>query len=164
MSTSDQIALAALVVSAISLVVTAFMTHKAQKIEERVKDEEFRLAAIAQEQGRRAALLQALQGEKEAVGFTALYIAREGLPTEDAYRRQVLMALVQASIFSSSDRARAIVYTVLRDHMSKYRTEILETVGLVETMFRSLSSLTSEELDLGRGQRRLAVLKKAITA
>jgi len=104
-----------------------------------------------------------LQGEKESIGFTALHFLSEGLPQDDEpYRVQILESLVQAAIFSGSDRARAMVYSVLLDNYRAYRSEIDKVIASLENLFKQFEQLqlNKEELDLERGNRRLRVLKE----
>jgi hypothetical protein len=69
-------------------------------IKSRTRRDEKVLEAIAREEAAKARLLQALQGDKESVGYTALHFAQEGLPEAQTHRKQVILALVEASVFT----------------------------------------------------------------
>src|SRR5688572_29344816 len=98
MDFNSAIALAALVFSVISFALSLWIQDRTRKAEQRLKGEELRLQAIARDEAAKAAVLQALQGEKESVGFTALHFARKGLPVDPGDRQQVILALVQAAV------------------------------------------------------------------
>lgn len=158
METSDYISIAALIFSIFSFGMSLWERSRTKK-----RDEELR--NIAKEEAARTALIQALQGEKESIGFTASRLMKDGLPADKSYREQILLALVQAAIFSGSDRARAMVYSVLRDNYGSHRVEIDKMVALNEDRFKQFEQfqLNKEELDLERGTRRLKALKKILT-
>jgi hypothetical protein len=60
------------------------------------------------------ALLDALQGEKEAVAFMAIQLVREPHLITDSNRHRLFSALCLAFVFESSSRARALVLQALR--------------------------------------------------
>jgi hypothetical protein len=131
----------------------------------RTKTNERRLKEIIVKEAAKAALVQSLQEEKESIGFTALGLLKKKLPQDDeSYREQIIESLVQAAIFSGSDRARAIVYSVLLDNCRKYGPEIAKAVAPWENMFKQFEpfQLDKKELDLERGNRRLRALKKIL--
>ncbi len=165
MNMSDYIAAGALVFSVVSFVVTLSLDRRTKRTELRLKEEELKLHQIAREQAEKAAVLQALQGEKESVGFTAMHFARVGLPAAPDERSQIVTSLVQAAVFSGSDRARAMIYHVLRTAGPDQRREIIDAVRGVDRLFAEAEhwGLDPKELDLQRGLRRIAALKKVLS-
>ena len=157
MKLTDYVSIASFAFAIISFAISLMVTLRAKKNERK-------LMKIAKEEAAKAALIQALQGEKESIGFTALRLSKEGLPQDEPYRSQILLSLVQAAIFSSSDRARAMIYSVLRDNYRDYEREISDTITSVENMFKQfeLFHLNKDELDLERGNRRLRALKTVL--
>lgn len=163
---------ASLVFAIVSFIISIVVQRRTRRDEERrrkedeqrQREEEQRVQKIVKEQAAREALIQALQGEKESVGFTALRLSREGLPQDDVFRNQIIEALVQAAVFSGSDRARAIVYSVLKDNYHDYQPEIDRAITSVEGKFKQFEKyqLDSKELDLERGNRRLRALNKIL--
>src|SRR6266852_8678784 len=96
-----------------------------------------RTKEIAKEEATKAALVQSLQEEKESIGITGLRFLREGLPKDNgSYREEIIESLVLAAIFSGSDRARAVVYSVLRDNCQKYGPEIAKAITPWDDMFK----------------------------
>jgi hypothetical protein len=164
MTSSDYIALGALAFSVVSFVITVSLDRRTKRTEQRIKAEEIRLSEIAREQARKTAVLQSLQGEKETVGFTAMHFARAGLPASGDERAEIITSLVQAAVFSGSDRARAMIYHVLRSVRSHESSEVIDAVHNLDRLFAEAAhwGLDPEELDLARGRRRVTALKKAL--
>jgi hypothetical protein len=164
MNTSDYIATAALAFSILSFVVTVSLDRRTKRTELRLKEEEIKLHRIAREQAEKAAVLQALQGEKESVGFTAMHFARVGLPAAQPERAQIVTSLVQAAVFSGSDRARAMIYHVLRSAGAGQQNEVADAVQEMDRLFAEAGcwGLDPRELDVERGLRRIAALKKVL--
>ena len=150
MTWTDYIATAAFCFSIVSFAVSIFLERRTKATEQRLKQEELRLHAVARGEASKAALLQSLQGEKESVGFTALHIARNGLPDDQSDREQVILALVQAAVFAGSDRARAMIYAVLGENSKQHGREIHQTVLYLDQIFKRMESLglDQRELDL----------------
>jgi hypothetical protein len=108
-------------------------------------------------------LFAALQGEKEAVGFMALQLAREPRLVTDSNRNRLFSAMCLAFVFESSSRARALVLRALQNFSREdegYRviTGILEEV---ETDFRAYESEIGQK-ELTKYFDRLGNLKKAL--
>jgi hypothetical protein len=172
MKLSDLVPVASLVFAIVPFIISVVVQQWTSKNEERRrkeeeqrrKEEERRVQEIVKTQAAREALIQALQGEKESIGFTALRLSREGVPQEDLFRNEVITALVQAAVFSGSDRARAMVYSVLRDNYHAYQSEIDRAIASVEDKFKQFEKydLDAKELDLERGNRRLRALKTVV--
>lgn len=158
---SNMLAAGALGVSPLSLVLAIWTSRKQDETSRRQRSEQARLEQIAREAANRAAVLSALQGEKESVAFTALHFSKSGLPADDAYREQVILALIQAAIFTSSDGTRAMVLGVLVDALQQRRAELLAAVALVESRFDRLARKVPA-LDLKHRRERLAMIKQAL--
>jgi len=100
------------------------------------RDQERKADAAAREADARRreqeALVGALQGEKESVGFMALQIARQPSLLTNENRERLFSALCAAWVFESSSRARAFILEALtkfyetphRDFISKLLSEI----------------------------------------
>jgi hypothetical protein len=164
MNTSDWIAAIALAFAVISFGITVMLDRRTKRAEQRMEEEKLKLHQIAREQAAKAAILQALQGEKESVGFTAMHFARVGLPDAEHERAQIITSLVQAAVFSGSDRARAMIYHVLRTAGADQRREVSNAVRNLDRLFVEAADwgLDPKELDLERGIRRIAALKKVL--
>jgi len=164
MSPSDYIAVSAFAFSIVSSLVTVSLDRRWRRTEQRLKEEELRLHQIAREQAHKAAVLQSLQGEKESVGFTAMHFARIGLPALQDERAQIITSLVQAAVFSGSDRARAMIYHVLRSVAVDQRPDVVDAVRNLDSLFSEAGNwgLDPKELDLERGRRRITALKKVL--
>jgi hypothetical protein len=164
MNASNYIAAAALAFSVVSFVITVLLDRRTKQAEQRMEVEKLKLHQIAREQAAQAAILQALQGEKESVGFTAMHFARVGLPDAQQERAQIITSLVQAAVFSGSDRARAMIYHVLRTAGADQRREVADAVRNLDRLFAEAGhwGLDPSELDLERGRRRIKALKKVL--
>jgi len=105
-----------------------------------------------------------LLGERETIAYAALKLLRDGLPDEHKERRLVLDALMQACIFESPDRARALLYRVIELNLEAYKSEIQEALQTIRDTFNSMDryQFPKEELDLDRGRRRVSAVDKVI--
>jgi hypothetical protein len=67
-------------------------------------------------------------------------------------------------VFTGSDRARAMVYAVLRKNLKAHGPEIAQQLDLLEQQFNQFEKfdLSKSELDLERGHRRLEALRKVM--
>jgi hypothetical protein len=110
---------------------------------------------------KKAEAIQHLLGEKETVAFAGLKLIRDGLPVNDKERALVLAALMQASVFEGSDRARAVIYRVIELNRAEFRTEFKEALKSINETFNSMSryGFKPDELDLSRGQRRISAVE-----
>ncbi len=145
---SEYIAVTSLAFALLSFVISFWISQRTKE--------------IAKEEATNAALVQSLQEEKESIGSTGLTLLRDGLPKDDvSLRERFIEGLVLAAIFSGSDRARAVVYSVLRDNCQEYGPEIAKAIEPWDDMFKQFEpfGLNEEELNLERGNRRLGVLK-----
>lgn len=125
----------------------------------------FIIARMTDRRSKKSELIKNLLGEKENVAFGALKLLREGIPKDKADRQKIISAVMQACLFEGSDRARALLYRVIDKNKAIYANELLEGLSEVKANFESLEkyNLTSEELDLARGRKRLAIVEKVIT-
>lgn len=124
----------------------------------------FIIARRADVRSKKAEAIKELLGEKESVAFAALKLLRDGLPEDEAERRLVLAALMQACIFEGSDRARALLYRVIEKNRAKFGSELKDALQAIRDTFDSMDSyhFTKEELDLERGRRRISAVEKVI--
>lgn len=124
----------------------------------------FIIAHRASQKAKRAETITHLLGSKESVGFAALKLLRDGLPKSKDDRKLMVASLVQACIFSGSDRARALLYRVVELNRESYREEFRTAAEAVSQTFQSMQTydFDSEDLDLERGRRRLTGLLKVI--
>jgi hypothetical protein len=116
-------------------------------------------------EARNMELLRSLQGEKESVAYTALQFLRGGLPKNDSqYKNQVIESLVLGAVFQGSDRARAMIFSVLMDGVEKNKEAIEAAINLVEAKFEQFDDfqLSQMELDLSKARVRLGALKKVL--
>jgi hypothetical protein len=124
----------------------------------------FYIARLADKRAKKAELIKNLLGEKENVGFGALKLLRDGLPKEKKDRDLIISALMQACLFEGSDRARALLYRVIEKHKMEYLTELQIALTTISENFSSMDKykFSTEELDLARGRKRLAVVEKVV--
>ncbi len=142
---STGIALMALFVSAISLI----------------------LSWRSEVQRRKAEDLRDLLGEKETVGFAALRLLREGLPTSDKRARALVIdAVMQACVLEGSDRSRALLFRVLEINCAVYGKELTATLDGIEHAYTSMAAyrFDAKELDLANGRLRLGAARKILDA
>jgi hypothetical protein len=124
------------------------------------------LARLADVRSRKAEAIRNLLGEKETVAFGALKLLRDGLPSTPRDRRLVVAALMQATVFEGSDRARALLYRVIETNRGQFQKELDEALVALEATLTSMRqyAFTQEELDLSRGERRVAAVRKILRA
>jgi hypothetical protein len=113
---------------------------------------------------KKAEAIRNLLGEKETVAYAALRLLREGSPKDPDERQLVFDALAQACVFEGSDRARALLYRVIEQNRQAHSAEIAKAVAVIEDTFASMDAYAfkDDELDLGRGRRRLTGLKRVL--
>jgi len=112
----------------------------------------------------KAEAIRNLLGEKENVGFAALKLLRDGLPSNDKDRQLVIAAVMQACVFEGSDRARALLYRVIEQNRMNMRDQFRSALQAIDDTFKSMGhyNFAEEELDLSRGQRRIRAVEKVI--
>src|SRR5262245_52342856 len=113
MGTGNTIALASVVIAAIAVGLSYVSAQQAARSQ-----------AAAELRAAKAEDVTALLGEKETVAFAALKLQKSGLPTDPDERVLMLGAITTACVFTSSDRARALLYDVLHRHRDAGRSEI----------------------------------------
>jgi len=148
---TEYIAVVSLTFAILSFAISLWMTQRTEK--------------IAKEETAKASLIQALQAEKESIGYTVQSLKERGLAQhKPSDRKQILESLVLAAIFTGSDRARVMVFSVLLENCAKYRTEIEEIVTPLEKMFEQFKSFNfnEKELDLKSGNLRLGALRRVL--
>jgi len=123
----------------------------------------FILAQMAAIRSRKAETVQNLLGEKETVAFGALKLMRDGLPSKDSDRRLIIDAVIQACVFESSDRARALLYRLIEMNPRQH-IEFTRSLRSVQETFQSMEkySFTNEQLNLDRGKRRMETIRKVL--
>lgn len=126
----------------------------------------FIISRRADARAKRAEAIKSLLGEKESVAFAALKLLRDGLPENDSERQLVIAALMQACVFEGSDRARALLYRAIEAQRTKHREEFRRALKAIEDTFTNMRGygFAKDELDLSRGERRVAAVKKVIEA
>jgi hypothetical protein len=123
------------------------------------------IAQLADKRAKKAEAVRNLLGERESVAFGALKLMRDGLPPNPRDRKLVIAALMQACLFESSDRARALLYRVIETNRAGHEDEFREAFETVQNTFEAMSryGFSKEELDLERGKRRMEVVRKVLT-
>ena len=113
---------------------------------------------------KRAEAISHLLGEKETVAYAALKLLRDGLPSDQNERKLVIAALLQACVFEGSDRARALLYRVIELNRKSHSDDIRQALDFIAKTFESMRQyeFSKDELDLSRGQRRLANVERVI--
>lgn len=129
-----------------------------------VSSASFITASLANRRARKAEDIQALLGEKETVAFAGLKLLESGLPTDGEQRRILIRAVIQACVFESSDRARALLYRVIECNRDAHRPEFEAALDEIVQTFASMNAygFNSEELDLRRGERRVSAVQRVI--
>lgn len=124
----------------------------------------FLVAMRSANRAAKAATITSLLGEKESVAFAALKLQREGLPNGKKDRGLLISAVVQACVFSSSDRARAILYSVIESYLPTCGDEIRGAAHSLAKIFAEMNkyNFTKDDLDLARGKRRLEALERVL--
>ena len=88
-------------------------------------------------------ILNALQGEKEAVAFFARQLQNENIKHNRTERREVVSALVNAWIFEKSDRARAMIHAALKS-TCKVNTHSDEVFAIMHDVSEKLEDYVRE--------------------
>jgi hypothetical protein len=122
------------------------------------------VAQIADRRSRKAEDIRDLLGQKESVAFGALKLMRDGLPKKQRDRDLIIAAIMQACVFESSDRARALLYRVIQNGRPKYQSEFAGALLTVVTTFDAMDryGFPKEQLDLARGRRRIETVQKVL--
>jgi hypothetical protein len=122
----------------------AFMTVYYSRRDRRERQRAAQVDAVRREQ---ESLLAALQGEKEAVGFMALQLAREPQLVTESNRPRLFSAMCLAFVFESSSRARALALKALRNFSrdSDARRVITEILDEVANDFRAYEAEIGKE-------------------
>jgi hypothetical protein len=108
------------------------------------------------------ALLGALRGEKESVGFMAFEIARKPSLVTDDNRERLFAALCTAWVFESSSRARAFIFRALKHfHGGEHGLVIDNMIKEIKSDFSAYDA-TLKEKELGDRIERLDALSKAL--
>lgn len=126
----------------------------------------FVIARRADARAKKAEAIKELLREKESVAFATLKLLRDGLPSDAADRQLVVAGLMQASVFESSDRARALIYRVIELNRVKFRDELRSALQVIRDTFASMDryQFIKDELDLERGKRRISAVQKVVDA
>lgn len=150
-------------VSALISLVSVSVAFMALRYARQDRREQQRLAELDALRRQQDGLLMAFQGEKEAVGFMALQLAREPRLINDSNRTRLLSALCLAFVFESSSRARALVLRTLRNFSADSSTHLLITGILdeVEADFRAYESEIGPE-ELKKYLERMERLKSSL--
>lgn len=124
----------------------------------------FIIARQADARSKKAENIKHLLGEKESVAFAALKLLREGLPAGEAERKLVISALMQACVFEGSDRARALLYRVIEKNHDDNSKEFEDALQSIQDTFNIMNAynFSKEELNLERGERRIAAVRKVV--
>jgi hypothetical protein len=152
--------IASAVIALLALVVSIYSSHRS-------KQHDTEIRRISKAQASYDAEVRSLLGSKETVGFTAFTYVMDGLPgdSEDSSpRRNAIRALCAAAIFERSDRARALVFTALRDNYAQDKKEIDAFLSVFERSIGQLEKMhfTKEELDLTSATAHVSALKKLL--
>jgi hypothetical protein len=125
----------------------------------------FWMAQTASSRSRKSEDVKALLGDRESVAFASLKLLREGVPNSRSDRETVIHAVVQACVFESSNRARALLYRVIAENCTRYPTSIDDAVRSVERTFSdvALYELGKDHIDVRHGLARLDAVKKVIS-
>lgn len=117
----------------------------------------FVFALVRDFRSRRAETVKNLLGEKETVAFAALKIRRKGLPRWKKERKLVIDALMQATLLEKSSRARALVYSVIKENDAKRGAEFDEAFGTLRDIVDSAKrlGLPREQLNLDTAKNRI---------
>jgi len=121
--------------------------HDAE-LRDQERQEQQRASAADALRREQQALFESLQGQKEAVGFMALQLAREPHLVTDANRYRLFSALCLAFVFESSSRARALVLKTLRTFSKDDKTNIV----IVAILKEIADDFVAYERDIGPGE------------
>jgi hypothetical protein len=124
----------------------------------------FIISRRADARSKKAEAIKSMLGEKESVAFAALKLLRDGLPANLADRKLLISALMQACVFESSSRARALLYRVIENNRAAYGNEFEEELKTIKEIFDSMDSykFPKEEFDLGHGRKRISAVERVI--
>ena len=145
----------------------------------------FSFAWAASRSAARAEEIKNLLGEKESVAFGALKLLRDGLPGEprtvgprgallqrggrlgDDSRQRALVigALMSACLFESSDRARALLLSVIEKYRgTPFRGDFEHQYELFKDTIESMKryDFTPKEFDPGSAEVRLEAVRKVM--
>jgi hypothetical protein len=124
----------------------------------------FGIAQRSAAKARKKETLTHLLGDKETVSYAALKLLRDGLPNGKKDRALVVSALFQACLLESSDRARALLYSVIEKNRAEYGGEMLKALAEIASTYDSMENykFSKEELDLKNGRLRLAAVTKVL--
>lgn len=121
---------------------------------------------LAQRRANQVEDIRDLLGDKETVAFAALKLRATGLPKNPRRRKLTLEAMMAACVFTTSDRARALLYDVIDRHRDDYRndirlalTTIQQTFGLAQTYNFPHPANPDDTFDLSRGMHRIQLLE-----
>ncbi|MDD7942962.1 hypothetical protein PHK61_31605, partial [Actinomycetospora lutea] len=96
-----------------------------------------------------------------------LKLLRDGLPParDKANRHLAISAILQACLFESSDRARAILYRAIEKNLVEAHDEFKRALAEVVDIFTAMDryDFDKSELDLARGRRRIETVEKVIS-
>jgi hypothetical protein len=140
----------------------------------------FSFAWAASARAARAEEIKNLLGEKETVGFGAVKLLRDGLPGErepdaltfDALRRRdakqrelVIGAVMSACMFERSDRARALLYSVIAKYRDtpfthEFRREFDKLKKTIDSMKKY--EFKEEQFKPGSAETRLGAVEKVL--
>ena len=109
----------------------------------------FFIARHAERVAKKKASLSHLLGSKETVAFAAMKLSQKGLPSNIEERTTILQLVMQAIIYESSDRTRAILLSTLSSHWKEYKTDIKAAHQFVLEKFHSIEKYkySSRELN-----------------
>lgn len=118
----------------------------------------FAFSLVQHLRAKHEALVKALQGNKESVGFIAFKLSNENFPWRARPRKDILTALCLAAIFEDSGRSRTLIYKALKKAMEAHGNEVTAIINDIEKhVFESV-----DESKLEKGRKRLKQLKHAL--
>ena len=125
----------------------------------------FFIARHAERVATKKASLAHLLGSKETVAFAALKLSQKGLPSNIEERTTILQLVMQAIIYESSDRTRAILLSTLSSHWNEYASDIKAAHQFVLQKFQSIEKYeySTKELNFERAFKRLNLVQKLIS-
>jgi hypothetical protein len=108
--------------------------------------------------------VRALLGEKETVGFAAVQLGQRGLPSKEQQRRLVLDAIMQACLFASSDRARVLLYWVMKENLRSHDQEVKVAFRRIDDIWQLVKGyqIDPKQFDMASGDRRLDEIRTVI--
>lgn len=139
MKPKDYVALAALLISIVSLAISLF-----QRRRDRVDS-----------------VIAGLRGDRRAVTYAALTIRLSRLLERSDSRRSLIASLLLAWNFETSDRARAAVLAALVDARSEFPDDYKSVVEDLEQRFTEYEKAANNG-DIQRGRNRMNDVKTAV--